>query len=95
MKYLLSLLMIVTLSACGTTPPARIVYETKYIVIKPDPTLLVIEDIPAPPAIDLYMSSSLSERETMLTEYASDLMLGLSSCNIKLSKVDKFVKGVK
>lgn len=95
MKYLFTLLMVVALSACGTTPPVRIVYETKYIVIKPDPALLVVEDIPPPPAIDIYMASSLSERETMLTEYASDLMVGLNSCNIKLSKVDKFIKGVK
>ena len=94
MRYLLIALFSVLLTACGTT---KYVTETKieYIYITPSENMMMTIPMPTPPEVDIYMSADFVQRESMLTEYSSELMGSLHSCNANLKSIQEFVSKAK
>ena len=78
-KQLLCLATAGLMLGCQSTPVVKTQYETIFLAPKDD--WLVNCDISAPPAIDQYLSASVSEKERLLFEHAHSQMKNLALCN--------------
>ena len=77
MLMMLSLL-IMSLAACGHTQP---ITNTKYIVVRPNPSELADCNKRQPPEREVYVKLTPHEREALLATYARQLQSDLGACD--------------
>ena len=86
MKHMLSCLMILFLTACGTDQ-IFIKTEVKYVVIKPNDALFKKQSITMPPEASAYNAMSCTDREIALSENVLSLHKDVSSANDRIDAI--------
>lgn len=83
-----------SLLGCSTTikePEKVIVYKVQRVVIAPPEELLQKVVKPRPPEKQVYLDSSLSEREELLTDLVNKAMLVIDEANLTIDRLSSWV----
>lgn len=98
MKVLLTMmaaLMVTLLGGCASTKTTtEVVYETKTVYVKPDPTQLRAVTPKAPMDEASYRLLKDYEREVYLGDYSLHLFEKLGVCNAQLQSIQETVRKV-
>lgn len=88
--YIFFTLLLLCLTGCATTQPAKVVTKTNVELIATPADLLLICQVTEPPNRDNYLLLSAREKEEVLTNYSGKLLKDLSLCNIQISSIKRF-----
>lgn len=92
-KRFLLLLAIAVLAGCGTFAKPIIkevlVYEVEYVYISVPTHLLKANEVPRPPKRELYINSTVDEKENLLITYSQELINEVKMCNSDKSIISK------
>lgn len=86
MKQLISCLLVLFITACGTDQ-VLIKTEVKYVIIKPADALLVKQSITLPPEASVYNAMSCTDRELILAENILSLHKDIVAGNDRLDAI--------
>lgn len=95
LSYILLLAgILITLPGCATKGDTitQVVYKTKYIAVQVPSELTTPTTITAVKSTEDYLALPLHERESYLTDYATDALKSLSLCNAKLSSIQTLIE---
>ncbi len=84
-KTLISLFVVLFLTACSSSPKIKevVVEKTKQVIVVPPSELTKDCDVPAPSEKEVYLRST--DKEKLLTDNIIDLYGSIASCNKQLS----------
>lgn len=89
-KLLLIALTAFALVGCGTTkqaPEPEIVYKTRLVQANVPSNLVVNTAVPIPPQKQQYLEASDKEKESMLVDYANNLLKALAEANLTIDSI--------
>lgn len=97
LSFLISIIFVsFLLTGCDTLfRKPEIIYETKTIVLAPPQELMQKVVKPQPPSKKVYLSSSLEDREELLTDLINKQMLIIDQANLTIGKIKDWVDNAK